>query len=236
MKTRKYTILPLAALAGLAIALPAQAAVTIHTVANAGFDTGGGSDWTDNGGALNTGADGGNGWTANASWFVGGIQPTGSTFGSNSSGGVKRQDLVGADSTYVLGRTYTLTLDAFSAGTWNNAAGSNIVWNLGLAANGTTVAADNWGSDGYTGTTSHALILVDATSNGLTTLTLEYTATAADVGKTIGIQLLGDVGDDGNGTENYAFMDNVQLQSVPEPSSMALLGLGGLALILRRRK
>jgi hypothetical protein len=231
MKTRKHTILPLAALAGLAIALPAQSAVIVHTVANAGFDTSGGSDWTDNGGTLYTGTNP-NGWSS--TYFLGG-HPTDSTFGAQGTG-VKRQDLTGADSTYVLGRTYTLTVDAFSAALWGLSVDSNIVWTLGLAADGTTVAADNWGSDGYTGTTSHALILVDATSNGLTTLTLEYTATAADVGKTIGIQLLGLVGEDGNGNDTYAFIDNVQLESVPEPSSMALLGLGGLALILRRRK
>lgn len=32
------------------------------------------------------------------------------------------------------------------------------------------------------------------------------------------------------------FMSSMQLRAVPEPSSTALLGLGGLALILRRRK
>lgn len=35
---------------------------------------------------------------------------------------------------------------------------------------------------------------------------------------------------------NDAYADNVEFTVVPEPSSTALLGLGGLALILRRRK
>ncbi len=35
---------------------------------------------------------------------------------------------------------------------------------------------------------------------------------------------------------NHAYVDNVSFDAVPEPSSTALLGLGGLALILRRRK
>jgi len=34
----------------------------------------------------------------------------------------------------------------------------------------------------------------------------------------------------------YERLDNLQVAAVPEPSSVALLGLGGLALILRRRK
>ena len=39
-----------------------------------------------------------------------------------------------------------------------------------------------------------------------------------------------------NGDNNFATVDNVNLTAVPEPTSTALLGLGGLALILRRRK
>ena len=35
---------------------------------------------------------------------------------------------------------------------------------------------------------------------------------------------------------NQGFSDTFTLAAVPEPSSVALLGLGGLALILRRRK
>ncbi len=39
----------------------------------------------------------------------------------------------------------------------------------------------------------------------------------------------------GEGANNFALLET-RLASVPEPSSAALLGLGGLALILRRRK
>ena len=39
-----------------------------------------------------------------------------------------------------------------------------------------------------------------------------------------------------NGWNSATKIDNVMVTSVPEPSSAALLGLGGLALILRRRK
>ncbi len=35
---------------------------------------------------------------------------------------------------------------------------------------------------------------------------------------------------------NQVGIDNISLDAVPEPTTTALLGLGGLALILRRRK
>ncbi|BDS06976.1 hypothetical protein NT6N_20160 [Oceaniferula spumae] len=41
---------------------------------------------------------------------------------------------------------------------------------------------------------------------------------------------------DGQGAGNYFTLAEVEMAAVPEPSSTALLGLGGLALILRRRK
>ncbi len=39
-----------------------------------------------------------------------------------------------------------------------------------------------------------------------------------------------------SGTQVGTYIDNVRMSTVPEPSSTALLGLGGLALILRRKK
>ncbi|MGB0775242.1 MAG: PEP-CTERM sorting domain-containing protein [Akkermansiaceae bacterium] len=38
------------------------------------------------------------------------------------------------------------------------------------------------------------------------------------------------------GANGFGRYDAVAISSVPEPSSAALLGLGGLTLILRRRK
>ena len=45
-------------------------------------------------------------------------------------------------------------------------------------------------------------------------------------------------GDDssGSGSRDEFALDDVSISAVPEPSSAALLGLGGLALVLRRRK
>ncbi|MCP5535030.1 MAG: PEP-CTERM sorting domain-containing protein [Akkermansiaceae bacterium] len=39
-----------------------------------------------------------------------------------------------------------------------------------------------------------------------------------------------------NGVDNFTAFNGFEIQNVPEPSSAALLGLGGLALILRRRQ
>ncbi len=48
----------------------------------------------------------------------------------------------------------------------------------------------------------------------------------------IGVSITSDV----NSAAVYSNFDNLQVSAVPEPSTSALLGLGGLALILRRRK
>jgi len=55
-----------------------------------------------------------------------------------------------------------------------------------------------------------------------------------DLGITNGTEIQGIVVDTGATADAYGIFANVD--AVPEPSSTALLGLGGLALILRRRK
>ena len=62
------------------------------------------------------------------------------------------------------------------------------------------------------------------------TSSLIVTAGDAWIGKVVGVGILA--------ASNYPEVDDVTLSvsAVPEPSSAALLGLGGLALILRRRK
>ena len=57
-----------------------------------------------------------------------------------------------------------------------------------------------------------------------------YTVLAGDpiIGKTVGLGVV-------NVGTNWPEIDNVFLEVVPEPSSLALLGLGGLAMLRRRR-
>jgi hypothetical protein len=78
---------------------------------------------------------------------------------------------------------------------------------------------------------------VPATGSGsFTTWTLTYTTGASPTGEDEVLWI--DLGANPNLNNGSAGYDNIRLVAVtvPEPSTTALLGLGGLALILRRRK
>jgi hypothetical protein len=128
--------------------------------------------------------------------------------------------------------TYTLGAKIFSAGAYGSARDSSTLWSLALTANGTPVAIDHWFSDEFQASTAGAgnggnipanrIVQVTASSNGLTTVTLTYTATAADAGKTIGIQLGGDtqskytLAPGAPGREDYyGMMDSITLLPAP---------------------
>jgi hypothetical protein len=75
-----------------------------------------------------------------------------------------------------------------------------------------------------------------ATTGGdLNSSSFSYTITGTENGGIIDTSDLG-VRLSVIGGDDFFAVDNIQLTAVPEPSSTALLGLGGLALILRRRK
>lgn len=86
---------------------------------------------------------------------------------------------------------------------------------------------------------------VSGASGGATAISLgvssgEWEAFAVKVGTVTGTGFAVDAGvlsstDSGSGIQRNTYV-GVAYQAVPEPSSAALLGLGGLALILRRRK
>ena len=58
--------------------------------------------------------------------------------------------------------------------------------------------------------------------------------TALALGDTVSVSVSGIGGDDDPGGESFVI--NVPIEQVPEPTSAALLGLGGLALLARRRR
>ena len=113
------------------------------------------------------------------------------------------------------GTTYTLTVDVFQTDNFTGSQAS--IWLFGSDAGFGTALAETTG--------------IAPPQNGtLFDQTVMFTATAGQAtGQTIGIAL-------GATTGTQVRFDNVRLDAIPEPSSFALLGLGGLALVLRRRR
>jgi hypothetical protein len=92
-------------------------------------------------------------------------------------------------------------------------------------------------------TFTHTLVGGGDTSNG-NSVTLSGLTNLTNVSVTFEFEVLYGTGVNGTGGSNnnrFAIIDDVQItgnvaQAVPEPTTTALLGLGGLALILRRRR
>jgi hypothetical protein len=120
------------------------------------------------------------------------------------------------------------------------------------------IALDEGNGGGVAGSYAYGVVTVTGTAGSATHLEIpeasrptlaggwtgfSHDFTAADFGKTQGEwdAILANVtsitlgGNIYKGAEDLGY-DNIALNAVPEPSSTALLGLGGLALILRRRK
>ena len=119
----------------------------------------------------------------------------------------------------VEGTTYTLTLDVGGA-FWDGQSATFRLYGSTAGIGTALGGAENTVTVGNLSTTGWEL-----------DQTVSFTATATEAGQTLGIALLG-------ASPTQATYDNVRLESsaIPEPSTTALLGLGGLALILRRRK
>lgn len=176
------------------------------------------------GGTIRGGVNGGDGWTSS---YFGGTYPTDSSFAATVFGPV-RQDLSGAGNTFVEGVTYTLSMDIFSSSTWGSALNSKIMWSLAFTADGTVASSDHWFSDEFAAQSvasggnipNDHIVSVVTGSTGLRTVTLTYTATAADVGKVIGVRLGGDtqtkyalIGTPPVADDRYGMMDNVTFGS-----------------------
>jgi hypothetical protein len=86
-----------------------------------------------------------------------------------------------------------------------------------------TGSADGW-NDATTLSGSPLIPVASSTDHTWNQYSFSYTATAADAGKPMGIVIYG---------RSNTWADDVTL--IPEPITLGLLGLGGLALIRRKR-
>jgi len=242
MKLRKLSLL-----CHVALAIAGLVTSSIHAaeLQNGGFETATSNQanyWSSTGnpagigGKVRGGNQGGYGWTT--SYFAGNAYPTNSTFATTFETAAVRQNLTGTGSTFVAGATYTVTAKLFSAGSYAQAQNAMIMWSLCLTADGTPVASDHWFSEEF-GPQSAAnggpipddhIITIAPGSNGLTDATVTFTATAAQAGKTIGVQLGGNTQGKYAGVTNiptaapyFGMMDTITLTStaIPQLSSFS---------------
>ena len=232
-----------AAMGTLALATSAQAATPITVLEHSFEGAKALGGWT--GAGAGAGESTGN---LPSPWIITGGQGTGWTIASQFTGGIPDGDIYAYTNTAGnLSQTLAATLQADTDYTLTVATG----WRADLPGLGFPVYP-GYGIEIYAGAT---LIASDySTELGGTgagpagdswkDVTATYTYDPGDaglVGQALEIRLLGGP----NGIDpNFPTLavqtnyDNVRLDAtaVPEPSSAALLGLGGLALILRRRK
>jgi hypothetical protein len=117
-------------------------------------------------------------------------------------------------------------------------SGATIDFSMIAGVRTNTPTNDSWRLFIYDATAgSYATPLAEATGTvpvdgGWHSINLEYTPTPAVDGHTIGIGF----GAAGTTGLHYLYYDNAVVSVIPEPSSVALLGLGGLGMLLRRRR
>ena len=236
----KHAIL-VAAVAGLVLALAASAGAYEVTIVNPGFEVStladGDYDYLmDNEGwgyFANTGYVGS--WDIDSGYY-GGTPPEGENVGWANPGSAAPGGFAQVlTETLATGMTYTLTVEV------GNALG--YLWSgysVQLLAGGTPQATGDGTS--RTGEVTGGFLLAQD-NNSLTIVedtfemsTVTYTYDPAHslyLGDPLQIRLLCNFE-----TTDYeeAHFDDVRLDATPEPATMALLGLGGLSLLLRRKR
>jgi len=203
----------------LAAAVGSVNAATVIQVANAGFENPALADGTNNTNAYNTtdsAPTGGNSavanWTeSNAADHI--------TFVLNPGAGFT-QATEGQNAAFLQNGSLTQSLSSFTLNAGDTVTVTFDLWSTN-AGNGSTFTTNFAGLGVQTATGV-------APNGAAAAQSIEFTAistiTSADL-----------VFASTAGGHQYR-LDNVAVSFVPEPSSAALLGLGGLALILRRRK
>ncbi len=134
----------------------------------------------------------------------------------------------------------TLTLDSTSGGTGTSYSffyfadavdASTVTWNTAATAGIVPSTAD--------GSVSATRILTQTGSFATTTTTafdFTFSNTAAIGGDADGLFTIVVLDNDTSGNSNNFLRTSAALTVVPEPTSLALLGLGGLALVTRRKR
>lgn len=216
MKTSIPTYITALALAALTAG--SANAATIITVADAGFEDTGSVTIKASGDA----------WADVAAWtgltpidddsgITNEVKRTGSFAGkmNSSAGGGGFYQLT--DHTITTGETFTLTF--YASTTWN---GQDTKFGYSLIYGNTSqvLATDDFVWDRAT----------QGNLVGFQEVTLTGTATAAMDGTKVGIMFEPEAGG------SFPVIDDVSLTVIPEPSKLALIGLGALAPFIRRRR
>lgn len=177
--------------------------------------------------------DGGNPVDNQDAWFrIGGATSTdfdGSVDGSAIHMGFRYHNTNAnfvSSSTWDITATYTFSFDYITSNTQLN--GTLPSWQIGAGDGTDRFLSDLVDSGSFISTAGTHDVNITITSTDL-----------INAGVTMGdnIYIRFEKPGDGGALRSAVYqVDNVNLSVVPEPSSAALLGLGGLALILRRRK